>query len=61
MSLDNEVTGDVKALDSEQQMLVYENYNKFIAATDTIHKMKAHVDTMDVRGNRLVTPACQLS
>jgi len=29
------------------QMLVYENYNKFISATDTIRSMKSNVDGMD--------------
>ena len=28
------------------QMLVYENYNKFISATDTIRTMKNSVDNM---------------
>lgn len=28
-------------------MLVYENYNKFISATDTIRSMKVNVDGMD--------------
>jgi len=36
----------VHQLDSEMQTLVYENYNKFIAATDTIRKMK--VDFVDM-------------
>jgi hypothetical protein len=40
--------GDVKSLDSEQQMLVYENYNKFISATDTISDMKTHLNSMNV-------------
>jgi hypothetical protein len=40
---------DIRALDSEQQMLVYENYSKFITATDMISQMKSRVDTMDVR------------
>ena len=31
---------EIKALDSDMQTLVYENYNKFISATDTIRKMK---------------------
>ncbi|XP_034033661.1 vacuolar protein sorting-associated protein 51 homolog [Thalassophryne amazonica] len=30
----------IRALDSDMQTLVYENYNKFISATDTIRKMK---------------------
>ena len=29
------------------QMLVYENYNKFISATETIRRMKSNVDVMD--------------
>lgn len=28
------------------QMLVYENYNKFISATDTIRSMKSNIDGM---------------
>lgn len=27
--------------------LVYENYNKFISATDTIQQMKKHINDMD--------------
>lgn len=30
---------DIKSLDSDMQTLVYENYNKFINATDTIKKV----------------------
>lgn len=29
------------------QMLVYENYNKFISATDTIRKMAQNVEEME--------------
>ena len=29
------------------QMLVYENYNKFIGATETIKRMKTNVVAMD--------------
>eukprot|EP00116_Pleurobrachia_bachei_P015954 sb/3476216/ len=31
---------DIRRLDSEMQTLVYENYNRFISATDTIRRMK---------------------
>jgi vacuolar protein sorting-associated protein 51 len=34
-------------LDSDMQMLVYENYNKFISATETIKRMKSNVEAMD--------------
>lgn len=36
----------IKSLDSDMQQLVYENYNKFISATDTIRAMKSNVDGM---------------
>lgn len=49
VSLDNDMMSDIKALDTEQQMLVYENYSEFITATDMISQMKSRVDTMDVR------------
>jgi len=29
------------------QMLVYENYNKFISATETIRRMKDNVEAME--------------
>ena len=39
-------------------MLVYENYNKFISATETIKRMKNNVDAMDgdMEAVRLVQP-----
>ena len=42
-----EMSNDIKGLDSDMQMLVYENYNKFITATDIIRSMKSNVDGMD--------------
>ncbi|CAN0272444.1 unnamed protein product, partial [Phaeothamnion confervicola] len=36
------------------QMLVYENYNKFISATDTIRKMKQNVESMEAEMGSLV-------
>ena len=35
------------------QSLVYDNYNKFISATDTIRKMKTQVETMESDMKRL--------
>ncbi len=43
LKLDNEMVRYIKKLDSDIRMLVYENYNKFIVATDTIRKMKQNV------------------
>lgn len=37
----------MKRHDSEMQSLVYENYNKFISASDIIRQMKSNVDSLD--------------
>ncbi|KAL7586436.1 hypothetical protein Lser_V15G41434 [Lactuca serriola] len=34
-----EMAAEIKNLDTDLQMLVYENYNKFISATDTIKRI----------------------
>ena len=39
MDKEMEMTRQIKLLDSDMQTLVYENYNKFISATDTIRKV----------------------
>ena len=41
------MVSEIKSLDSDMQMLVYENYNKFISATDTIRQMKQRVEEME--------------
>lgn len=33
------MAAEMKNLDTDLQMLVYENYNKFISATDTIKRL----------------------
>ncbi|RWS28273.1 vacuolar protein sorting-associated protein 51-like protein [Leptotrombidium deliense] len=37
----------IQSLDNEMQTLVYENYNKFISATETVRKMSSHFDKME--------------
>lgn len=44
---DGKMIHDIKSLDSDMQMLVYENYNKFISATETIRRMKDNVEAME--------------
>lgn len=39
MDLESEVARDTATLHSEMQTLVYENYNKFISATETVRKV----------------------
>lgn len=34
-----EMAAEIKNLDTDLQMLVYENYNKFISATDAIKRL----------------------
>lgn len=55
MQLQNNLTSEIKALDGNMQTLVYENYNKFISATDTIRSMKTHVESMEEEMKRLET------
>ena len=51
LDTDVSLTHDIRSLDSDMQMLVYENYNKFIAATETIKRMKTNVEAMSVDMN----------
>ena len=44
MAQEGEIVRQIQGLDSDMQTLVYENYNKFISATDTIRKMKNRVE-----------------
>ena len=39
MDKETEMDRHIRSLDSNMQTLVYENYNKFISATDTIEKV----------------------
>lgn len=39
MQKEHHIYRQIQSLDSEMQTLVYENYNKFISATDTIRKV----------------------
>ena len=39
MDKETEMVRNIRSLDSDMQTLVYENYNKFITATDTIRKV----------------------
>ncbi|KAL4305347.1 vacuolar protein sorting-associated protein 51 homolog [Arachis ipaensis] len=42
-----DMAAEIKNLDTDLQMLVYENYNKFISATDTIKRMKSNILGME--------------
>jgi vacuolar protein sorting-associated protein 51 len=46
LELENELVADIRALDGERKALVYDNYSKLIAATDTIEKMRSNMDPL---------------
>ena len=48
MNHEGNVVRQIHSLDSDMQTLVYENYNKFICATETIKQMR--VDFRDMEG-----------
>lgn len=49
------IVKDTQTLHSDMQTLVYENYNKFISATDTIRKMKTDFKKMETEMNLLMS------
>lgn len=55
LATDDLLIREIKELDTNMQMLVYENYNKFISATDTIRKMKDNVASMEREVETVVT------
>ncbi|XP_010429065.1 PREDICTED: vacuolar protein sorting-associated protein 51 homolog [Camelina sativa] len=49
-----QMAAEIKNLDTDLQMLVYENYNKFISATDTIKRMKSNIFGMEGNMDQLL-------
>ncbi|CAN6303624.1 unnamed protein product [Urochloa humidicola] len=49
------MAAEIKNLDTDLQMLVYENYNKFISATDTIKRMKTNIVGMEASMEQLLS------
>lgn len=49
-----QMAAEIKNLDTDLQMLVYENYNKFISATDTIKRMKSNINGMETNMEQLL-------
>ena len=50
---EGEIVRQIQGLDSDMQTLVYENYNKFIAATETIRKMRVDFRSMEEEMDQL--------
>ncbi|XP_055697517.1 vacuolar protein sorting-associated protein 51 homolog [Phlebotomus papatasi] len=55
MDTEANIVKDTQTLHSDMQTLVYENYNKFISATDTIRKMKTDFKKMETEMNLLAS------
>lgn len=55
MDTEAAIVKDTQTLHSDMQTLVYENYNKFISATDTIRKMKTDFKKMETEMNSLMS------
>ncbi|MBN3289362.1 VPS51 protein, partial [Polypterus senegalus] len=55
MDQETNMVKHIRSLDSDMQTLVYENYNKFISATDTIRKMKNDFKKMEDEMDCLAT------
>lgn len=53
MDKEAEIVTQSQFLQSEMQTLVYENYNKFISATDTVRKMRSDFQVMQEEMNKL--------
>ncbi|KAJ2357027.1 hypothetical protein IWW50_001642 [Coemansia erecta] len=53
LRVDNELVRAVRQIDGEMKTMVYENYSKFISATETIGKMKQDADYMDAEMAKL--------
>eukprot|EP00514_Thraustochytrium_sp_LLF1b_P006554 CAMPEP_0184532946 /NCGR_PEP_ID=MMETSP0198_2-20121128/14461_1 /TAXON_ID=1112570 /ORGANISM="Thraustochytrium sp., Strain LLF1b" /LENGTH=795 /DNA_ID=CAMNT_0026925623 /DNA_START=11 /DNA_END=2398 /DNA_ORIENTATION=+ len=51
---DDQLVQEVHTLDADMQLLVYDNYSKFISATDTIRNMKDNVDRIEGEIDSLV-------
>ncbi|KAL8137228.1 hypothetical protein V2J09_003229 [Rumex salicifolius] len=49
-----EMAAEIKNLDTDLQMLVYENYNKFISATETMKRMKNNISGMETNMEQLL-------
>ena len=55
MAQEGEIVKQIQGLDSDMQTLVYENYNKFIAATETIRKMRVDFRSMEDEMDQLAS------
>ncbi|EFY89264.1 hypothetical protein J3458_018809 [Metarhizium acridum] len=60
LRLYTQVVAEVRALDAEKKALVYDNYSKLIAATETIRKMRANMDPLNPMASTLDPAIAQI-
>ncbi|XWX00018.1 hypothetical protein V2A60_008034 [Cordyceps javanica] len=60
LKLYTRVVGEVRALDAEKKALVYDNYSKLIAATETIRKMRSNMDPLNPMASTLNPAIAQI-
>ena len=51
---------EIRNLEGEMQTLVYDNYNKFISATDTVKSVKKKIDAMEEELGKLKTSVSKI-
>ncbi|KAJ1960560.1 hypothetical protein GGI12_003733 [Dipsacomyces acuminosporus] len=61
LKLDNELVTEIRQIDGDMKTMVYENYSKFISATETIKKMKEEADFMDSEMSKLTKRINEIS
>ncbi|ORX69870.1 hypothetical protein DL89DRAFT_218746, partial [Linderina pennispora] len=61
LEADNELVTEIRHIDGDMKTMVYENYSKFISATETIRKMKEDADYMDAEMEKLTKRVNEIS
>ncbi|OLL22488.1 Vacuolar protein sorting-associated protein 51 [Neolecta irregularis DAH-3] len=51
---ENDLIAEIKTIDGERKALVYDNYSKLIAATDTIQRMRSNLKPLDPETSLLI-------
>ncbi|KAH0793927.1 vacuolar protein sorting-associated protein 51 [Histomonas meleagridis] len=53
LARENSLVTDIRAFDNDLQTLVYDNYSKFLGASDTVHSLSGHIVTLTEQMDRL--------
>jgi vacuolar protein sorting-associated protein 51 len=61
IKMDNQLNSEIRSLDGELQTLVYENYHKFISATDIVKSIKNNMNELDVELESLKTSITKIN